>query len=165
MVSLVKPEAASDDGKLIAFAAFLRKQDDNVVVAEWDGDIVGFGASENADGHISDVWVSPTSEGKGVGSALIAGLEEQMRDREITIATIRVFALNTRALGLYQRLGYRETWRGVVDDSFLGVSLDKIELSKNLDIKAEQDKLVREWRDREQRMEDALRHIAKKLSS
>jgi ribosomal-protein-alanine N-acetyltransferase len=44
-----------------------------------NGVLAGLGASEDRDNHISDIWVAPENEGKGVGSALIAALEERFR--------------------------------------------------------------------------------------
>ena len=59
-------------------------------------------------GHISDLIVAPEGEGRGVGSMLIAKGEEWARARGYRWLTLSVFAQNTRARKVYERLGYGE---------------------------------------------------------
>ncbi|MBR0556514.1 GNAT family N-acetyltransferase [Ciceribacter sp. L1K23] len=114
------------------FIPFLREQGGRILVAEWNGALAGLGGREHADNHISDIWVSPDHEGRGVGSALIRALEEDIRAAGFTEATISVAAENTRAFGLYRHLGYVDTWRGRAYDPILGVTLEKVALHKDL---------------------------------
>ena len=114
------------------FLPFLKEQGVNVLVAAADGALAGLGASEDRDSHVSDIWVAPDFEGQGVGSALLAALEQQIRARGFVEATISVSADNARALGLYQYVGYRETSRRVVHDPILDTALEKILLTKQL---------------------------------
>ncbi len=58
-------------------------------------------------GHLSDLVVSPTAEGRGVGSALLGAVEDWSRERGHRVLTLNVFAENGRALSLYERRGYR----------------------------------------------------------
>ncbi|UIJ81946.1 GNAT family N-acetyltransferase [Rhizobium leguminosarum] len=132
ILPLVTAEVVSRIEKDNPFIPFLKEHGGNILVAEADGTLAGLGASEHGDNHISDIWVAPEHEGKGVGSALIAALEEQFMARGFIEATIRVSADNTRALGLYLRLGYRDTWRGSDHDPILDMTLEKVELSKRL---------------------------------
>ena len=87
------------------FWPFLRDQGASILVAEWGGVLVGLGATEHADNNISDIWVSPTHEGNGAGSALIGALEQVIRDRGFREETLQVAAGNERALDLYLHLG------------------------------------------------------------
>lgn len=130
---LVTAEVASRIERDNPFIPFLHAQGANILVAETNGALAGIGASEHADNHISDIWVAPEHEGKGVGSALVKALEEQFRRRGFTEATIRVSADNRRALGLYLHLGYSQTWRGFDHDPILDLTLEKIVLARPLE--------------------------------
>jgi ribosomal-protein-alanine N-acetyltransferase len=114
------------------FLPFLQEMGSRVLVAEIDGEPVGFGACEHADDTISDIWVAPAFEGRGAASALISALETQIAERGCTEARIHVAAANERALRLYQHLGYRVLWTKVAFDPVLEIDLPKIGLSKAL---------------------------------
>ena len=58
-------------------------------------------------GHVSDLVVAEGSEGRGVGSALMAAAEDWSRARGHRLLTLNVFDENRRARRLYDRLGYR----------------------------------------------------------
>lgn len=133
IMPLVTAEVASRIEKDNPFIPFLQEQGANIFVAETNGALAGIGASEHADNHISDIWVAPVHEGKGIGSALVKALEEQFRRRGFSEATIRVSADNRRALGLYLHLGYCETWRGFAYDPILGVTLENVALTRPLE--------------------------------
>lgn len=130
ILPLVAADVVSRVEKNNPFVPFLEEQGGNILVADDDGMLAGLGAAEHGDNHISDIWVAPKHEGKGVGSALIAALEKQFVARGFREATIRVSADNTRALGLYLHLGYVETWRGFDHDPILDVTLEKVALAK-----------------------------------
>ncbi|HCV71399.1 MULTISPECIES: GNAT family N-acetyltransferase [Rhizobium/Agrobacterium group] len=130
ILPLVNAEVASRIESNNPFIPFLKEQGENILVASVDGVLAGLGASEDRDNHISDIWVAPENEGKGVGSALIAALEERFRAAAFAEATISVSADNARALGLYLHLGYHETWRGFAHDPILDTTLEKISLAK-----------------------------------
>ncbi|TDW20777.1 ribosomal-protein-alanine N-acetyltransferase [Rhizobium azibense] len=132
ILPLVTAEVALRIEKDNPFIPFLNEQGRNILVAEADGALAGLGASEYRDNHISDIWVAPEHEGKGVGSALMEALEDQFRAQGFSEATIRVSADSKRALGLYLHLGYHETWRGFDHDPILNTSLEKVALIKLL---------------------------------
>jgi len=58
-------------------------------------------------GHVSDIVVARSAEGRGVGAALMAAAEEWGRARGFRLLSLHVFDANRRARGLYERLGYR----------------------------------------------------------
>jgi ribosomal protein S18 acetylase RimI-like enzyme len=67
-------------------------------------------------GHLGLLWmlaVHETLQSLGVGTALIAALEERARSAGRTTARLTVEHDNPRALALYRRLGYRETGSAV----------------------------------------------------
>ncbi len=88
ILPLVTDDIVSRVEKYNPFIPFLEEQGGNILVVETDGVLAGIGAAEHGDNHISDIWVAPQHEGKGVGSALIAALEEQFRARGFAEATI-----------------------------------------------------------------------------
>ena len=114
------------------FLPFLRDLGAQVLVAEIDGCPAGIGASEHADNCISDIWVSPLFEGRGVGSALIAALEQKFTSQGFAEVLIQVTAANSRAYGLYRHLGFVEIWRRKELDPVLNTVLEKVGLSKPL---------------------------------
>jgi ribosomal protein S18 acetylase RimI-like enzyme len=61
-----------------------------------------------AAGEILMLAVHEAMQGMGVGTALIAGLEQRVRDRGLGTARLGVEHDNLRAARLYRRLGYRE---------------------------------------------------------
>lgn len=64
--------------------------------------------------HVSILAVAGTAEGRGVGRALLAAAEDWARRRGHPLITLNVFAQNSRARAIYERLGYgAETLRYV----------------------------------------------------
>jgi ribosomal protein S18 acetylase RimI-like enzyme len=58
--------------------------------------------------YIAELSVSETMRGEGIGSQLIAAIEDFARRRGHTRAVIGVLVKNTRAHALYDRLGFRD---------------------------------------------------------
>ncbi|MEM7171089.1 MAG: GNAT family N-acetyltransferase [Pseudomonadota bacterium] len=114
------------------FADFAESHTAQIVVAEDDDALLGFAATETGDNTISDLWVAPVAEGRGVGTSLMRALEAIIAERGHEQAEVEVLAENHRALSLYRHLGYEVVWRGVRDDQVLLVPLTKILLSKRL---------------------------------
>lgn len=57
-------------------------------------------------GHISNVIVAPEGSGRGVGKLLIEKGEQWARENGYRWLTLSVFAQNTHAREVYERLGY-----------------------------------------------------------
>lgn len=87
---------------------------DNVLVAELDGRVVGYGKMDHPTPlpasahvwHVNGLAVDPGSEGRGVGQALMQALMDEARRRGGEKMTLRVFGSNERAQRLYKRLGF-----------------------------------------------------------
>ncbi len=58
-------------------------------------------------GHIGILAVSEAAEGRGVGQALIAAVENWAAAQGFRFMTLNVFAANKRASAVYERAGYR----------------------------------------------------------
>ncbi|WP_316862293.1 GNAT family N-acetyltransferase [uncultured Cohaesibacter sp.] len=114
------------------FFPFLEQQGAGILVGELNGIVAGLGASETSDNSISDLWVSPEHEGKGVGTALLHALEDSIRTKGFEASRLSVAVGNVRAHDLYVHLGYSEVWRGERYDPILDRMLEKIDLEKPL---------------------------------
>jgi GNAT superfamily N-acetyltransferase len=73
------------------------------------GDIVGFicGRQTEKTFHIHEMSVTPTSQGKGIGSALIAAVLDDAISAKCTLATLTTFTQVPWNDGFYKRLGFR----------------------------------------------------------
>jgi len=76
-------------------------------VAEWQGAIVGFGQLDPARAEIEACYVAPEAVGSGIGSALLARMEDEARRRGHRIIRLNA-TLNAEKF--YARKGYR--WLG-----------------------------------------------------
>lgn len=56
--------------------------------------------------HVEVVALAPAAQGQGLGRRLMEEAERWARDSGYRSITLNVFAANSRALALYQRLGY-----------------------------------------------------------
>jgi ribosomal protein S18 acetylase RimI-like enzyme len=57
--------------------------------------------------HIGDIVVAREGEGQGVGRTLMSAAESWAESRGYRFVTLSVFPSNTRALSLYEHLGFR----------------------------------------------------------
>jgi ribosomal protein S18 acetylase RimI-like enzyme len=98
---------------------------ENVLVAETEGRVVGYGKIEHPTPlpsnshvwHVTGLAVDPAFEGHGAGRALMDALIELARERGGARMTLRVFAPNERARRLYERLGFEV--EGVLRGEFI----------------------------------------------
>ncbi|OAE37469.1 acetyltransferase [Agrobacterium tumefaciens] len=114
------------------FESFAKSPTGDVVVAEIDGDVVGWGACDVKPHHISDLWVNPAWQGKGIGKALIVRFLDRMRAEGLPLATIDTHANNRNAIGLYERCGFQIVWRGMEWSEIMKVDLEKVKLEQKL---------------------------------
>ncbi len=114
------------------FRAFLRERGPSIVVADLGGEPAGIAARDQGGDYISDLWVAPGREGRGVGSALLASLEAAIAHAGHRTARLEVLTANARALALYRRRGYRPVWEAFKRDVTLGIELHKTGLAKAL---------------------------------
>ncbi len=102
-----------------------RTRPEDVLVAELDGQVVGWGkmnhptelAASDHVWHVTGLAVDPEFEGRGAGAALVEALVEEARARGGRRVTLRVFGPNARAQRLYERLGFE--LEGVLREEFL----------------------------------------------
>lgn len=70
------------------------------LVAEIDGQIVGFAASNST--HLEMLFVDPSAQGRNIGLHLLSAFEQHQEDD----VTLNVLTLNPRARAFYERHGY-----------------------------------------------------------
>jgi ribosomal protein S18 acetylase RimI-like enzyme len=75
---------------------------DWTVVAD-DGALLGYAAVTRS--HIENLFVAPSAQGRGVGSALLAEVESRLLGR-FDAVTLRCLCVNPDARRLYDRSGY-----------------------------------------------------------
>lgn len=114
------------------FIAFCRDHSDNILVADFAGKPAGWGAREEMDEVISDLWVAPWAQGQGVGAALLDALEGAIAKSGFAYAELETYAGNAGAVRFYMRQGYSAIWRGMKHSPSLNYALDKVRLRKSL---------------------------------
>ncbi len=115
-----------------AYEIFAGETKGEVWLAELDGTVVGWSARDGAPNYISDVWVSPDQQGRGIGKALVLHSLDRIRAEGHTMATIHTHARNAGAVRLYQRCGFAIVWRGVEYSKSMGMDLEKVHLEQSL---------------------------------
>jgi ribosomal protein S18 acetylase RimI-like enzyme len=101
-----------------------RTQPENVIVAEVDGRVVGWGKIEHPTEldasdhvwHVTGLGVDPERQSRGAGRAVMEALIDEARGRGGLRMTLRVFGPNERAQRLYRRLGFEV--EGVLKQEF-----------------------------------------------
>lgn len=90
-----------------AYQKFCVNQWTRILVAHDDGVVLGWGARENLDDNITDLWIDPEHQGKGAGKVLLATLERGIAEAGFTAAVLETHAKNVSAIGFYEHCGYR----------------------------------------------------------
>lgn len=88
-----------------------RMKDSFNLVAEEDGDIVGYVSAIPIDGETADVEsiaVDPDYQGKGVGGKLLVLIEEEMKSRGFRRSILEVRDRNFESIRFYKKHGYEE---------------------------------------------------------
>jgi ribosomal-protein-alanine N-acetyltransferase len=114
------------------FECFAQDADVDIVVADKDGVVVGWGARGEEPDYISDLWVDPNWQGNGIGRQLIEHFIDQMRRANLHLAKISTHAANGAAIRLYERCGFSIVWRGAQWSQSMRVELQKVRLEKLL---------------------------------
>jgi ribosomal-protein-alanine N-acetyltransferase len=115
-----------------AFRRFCGDMPDVILVAKRDGQLLGWGAREQRDQQVSDLWVAPHRQGMGVGQRLLAALLDEIAAAGHDHATVETLASNTRAIAFYRRHGFAEVWRAEKFSATLGYAIDKVGMNKSL---------------------------------
>ncbi|RYF88589.1 MAG: GNAT family N-acetyltransferase [Chitinophagaceae bacterium] len=96
----------------------INSQESELVIAEWDGVIVGSGYVQirPADpflqhthyGHIGFIYVEPSRRGQGVVGEVIAALTAWANNKNIPEVRLEVYSDNARAIKAYEKIGFKQ---------------------------------------------------------
>lgn len=114
------------------FVQFCAEKPDVILLAASGDRLLGWGAREFSNQVISDLWVAPDAQGKGVGAVLLAALEEAIAIAGFSHAELETYAGNAGAVRFYSRQGYEPIWRGMKFTASLNYDLEKIRFRKLL---------------------------------
>ena len=114
------------------FEGFAAETQYDIAIAETDGALAGWGARAGAPDYISDIWIDPDFQGRGIGRALVDHFLDQMRSSHIPVAKIATHAKNINAIRLYERCGFQIVWRGTQWSETMQVELHKVRLERIL---------------------------------
>ncbi len=113
VLALLERRCFGDPWSGESFRQLLRQHEAIGVVAEAQGEIVGYGLARAVagSGEILNLAVSPELRRHGVAQALLTALLEQLVLRQATEVYLEVRASNEAALGLYGRFQFRPVGR------------------------------------------------------
>lgn len=83
------------------------------LVAEYQNEIVGYLGMKPVldEGYISNVAVTGSARGKGIGSALLENLNDYAKQHGIKAISLEVRPSNAPAIALYEKFGYKQVGR------------------------------------------------------
>jgi ribosomal protein S18 acetylase RimI-like enzyme len=84
-----------------------------VIVAEEGGEVIGMakGVLDRGCGHVSFIYVRPSTRGRGAGRALLLALCDWFTDNRVGGVTLGADSSNPAGLAFWERLGFREFHR------------------------------------------------------
>jgi len=115
-----------------AYRDFCADQWQTILVAQNGAAVVGWGARENMDHYISDLWVDPQYQGRGVGKRLLAALERTIAEAGFADVELETHARNTPTIGFYEAAGYRVVSRFIKYEPSLRKDIEKLSMRKTL---------------------------------
>ncbi len=115
-----------------AFRDFAASGSSVTLVAECDGEVVGWTARDGDADYVSDLWVHPDHQGRGAGRALLEHVFSLMRTEGIGRARIATHARNAGAIRLYGRCGFVLVWRGMERSEAMQMDVEKVHLERVL---------------------------------
>jgi putative acetyltransferase len=98
-----------------------------LVVAESNGHVVGFGELDVESGEVEAVFVDPEHNGEGIGSSILNQFERRLRNEGFDAVRLRA-VLN--AVGFYEQHGY-ETVERVTNTTTNDVDVDSVWMEKS----------------------------------
>lgn len=95
----------------------LRRNTEDVLVAELDGEVVGFVCTrlyhQHRTGHVANMAVAKDHQGCGVGKALMRRALDHFRKRGMRYARVETLEQNFKGQKLYPAFGFKEIGRQV----------------------------------------------------
>ncbi|MCY6380640.1 GNAT family N-acetyltransferase [Hoeflea prorocentri] len=113
-----------------AYRDFTSNYWDRILLAHSRGTIMGWGARENLDHQISDLWIDPEYHRKGAGAVLLAAMEQSVQSAGYDRVELETHARNANAIAFYKHLGYRVTSFSVKYSTSLQQDIEKVTMCK-----------------------------------
>ena len=120
------------DNARASFENFAHSSWRSVTLAEAGGIVVGWAARENFDETMTDFWVDPIYQRRGVGAALLGRIEQQIVDRGLPVAKLESHAQNEQAVSFFRKHGYRVSWLSMIYSTKLDREVQSVGLQKQL---------------------------------
>jgi len=120
------------DNAASAFSNFTRSSWLAIRVAELGGSVAGWAAREHFDDAISDFWIDPDFQRRGVGSRLLADVERLIEDRGFETIRLETHAQNEPAVAFFRHHGYSVRWLSVSYAPKLDREVQSVGLQKQL---------------------------------
>jgi len=102
-----REELASLDITVESIEGMIASGDYITLIAEEDGQPIGFTMAQISEGYVFACFVRPAFEGQGIGGALMAAMEEGLRSAGVKQAWLSTGSeQGLRASGFYRHLGW-----------------------------------------------------------
>lgn len=132
----VEEEEAGREALLIAFQLFCIDACNTITVAHDRDGLLGWAAHDPFGPYISDLWVAPAHQRKGIGGRLLATMEQDIFRAGHDVSVLETHAENGGAIRFYIREGYSIVWRGTKFSRLLGQRIEKVRMEKQLVVAA-----------------------------
>ena len=131
-MSMIEDSSVLREAAEAAFLSFTSHHWLTISVVEEDGIIAGWAARERLDETITDFWIDPLWQSRGLGTALLSSLEADIRHQGFDTARLETHARNG-AVAFFEKHGYTIHWLTVAYSPKLDRDVETVGLSKQLD--------------------------------
>lgn len=107
-VMLIEQQNFSVPWTEMGFFSFLMREDTLFLVAEENGQILGYMGIMTVldEGEITNVSVAQTARRRGIGQLLVKHMLDRMKERDIKVVHLEVRKSNMPAISLYEKFGF-----------------------------------------------------------
>jgi len=120
------------DNARSAFANFTLNSWHCITIAAVDGVLAGWAAREGANDMLSDFWIDPLYQKRGVGGTLLDSIEEQVVAAGYPSVKLESHADNEKALSFFRKHGFEVSWLSMKYARKLDRDVQSIGLRKQL---------------------------------
>ena len=127
------PIGGSEDlrvNALDAFSYFTRYSWVTITVIEETGVAAGWAAREGLDETVTDFWIDPSFQRRGLGTALLRDIERQILDQGLDIVRLQTHAQNSDAVSFFEKNGYAINWLSISYSPKLDQDVQSVGLSR-----------------------------------
>lgn len=121
-----------EQSALDAFMNFVSNSWKTITVVEEEGAIVGWAARERLDEEITDFWMHPAYQRRGLGRLLLGAIETRAIALGFDELRLKTHARNAAAIAFFKAHGFAVSWLTVAYVPMLDRNVETIGLSKSL---------------------------------